>query len=377
MKTIKSFGPLLLVLLCLATVAGACKANGYSAISTRTTSSAHHHIPRGGAAISAAPIPTTPIQSFVATIKDSRRHLAAAAVARCVSIFGMYPMDTIKVSSIYLTISSSSQKATNEFSDLLLFIILQTRIQMGMASPFRLKGVYGGVAGSLIGQVPYGVLTFGSYEMYKKGLQEKFPEVKPVFTYALAAILGDLTGSGWLCPSEVIKQQMQAGMFSSTREAFTTIWKTKGLGGLYQGYWGGVARDVPFRVAQLTTYEVTKSVYLKYKAGRVDKKNDVVPESLDLTAIESAMCGAIAGSFSAAITCPLDRIKTLLMTDSSYGGTVAACASKIFQEEGLGGFVTGLVPRVVYIAPSVAVFFIAYEQVQQRLQHWETPASTV
>jgi hypothetical protein len=104
MKTIKSFGPLLVVLLCLATVAGASKANGYSAISrmTRKTTSAHHNIPRGGAAMPAAPV-STPIQSFVATIKDSRRHLAAAAVARCVSIFGMYPMDTIKV-SMYLFI---------------------------------------------------------------------------------------------------------------------------------------------------------------------------------------------------------------------------------------------------------------------------------
>jgi hypothetical protein len=100
MKTIKSLGPLLLVILCLVTVAGATKANGYSAISrtTTTTISAHHEIPRGGAAIPAAPFPT-PMQSFVLAIKDSRRHLAAAAVARCVSIFGMYPVDTIKVSS--------------------------------------------------------------------------------------------------------------------------------------------------------------------------------------------------------------------------------------------------------------------------------------
>jgi solute carrier family 25 S-adenosylmethionine transporter 26 len=116
---------------------------------------------------------------------------------------------------------------------------------------------------------------------------------------------------------------------------------------------------------------------LKFKAGRVDKKNDAASGSLELTSVEAALCGAVAGSVSAAITCPLDRIKTLLMTDSAYGGTVAACAAKIFQEEGLAGFATGLIPRVVYIAPSVAVFFIAYEQVQQRLQHWQTAAPAV
>ena len=68
-----------------------------------------------------------PVDTFVKTIKDARRHLAAAAVARATSIFAMYPVDTIK-----------------------------TRIQMEQPNPFRLAGIYSGVGGSLIGQVPYG-----------------------------------------------------------------------------------------------------------------------------------------------------------------------------------------------------------------------------
>lgn len=39
-----------------------------------------------------------PLQTFKRTIIESRRHLAAAAVARSSSIFLMYPVDTIKVS---------------------------------------------------------------------------------------------------------------------------------------------------------------------------------------------------------------------------------------------------------------------------------------
>jgi solute carrier family 25 S-adenosylmethionine transporter 26 len=202
--------------------------------------------------------------------------------------------------------------------------------------------------------------------MYKKTLRNRFPKVKPVFTYALAAILGDLTGSGWLCPSEVIKQQMQAGMYENTRDALSTIWKNKGIAGLYQGYLGGVARDVPFRVAQLTTYEMAKSACLKRRG-----KSDSEWSKLELSPMETAFCGAIAGTISAAITSPLDRIKTLLMTDSSYGGTVVSCAAKIMREQGLKGFAVGLTPRVVYIAPSVVVFFVAYENVIQRLQGWQ------
>lgn len=293
---------------------------------------------RGGKAGGNTASPTKeggPFQTFVDTIKESRTHLAAAAAARSVSIFGMFPVDTIK-----------------------------TRIQMERPNPFQVNGLYNGVGGSLIGQVPYGVLTFGSYEMYKKAFLSKFSGVKPVFLYALAAICGDITGSGWLCPSEVVKQQTQAGMYPGTLDAVKGIFQKKGFVGFYEGYFGGLARDVPFRVAQLTSYEVTKNFYMRMKAKKAEKEGG---SAMALTPAEAAACGAVAGSFSAAITAPLDRIKTLLMTDSAaYGGNVVSCVAKIFKEEGFAGFSQGLVPRVVYIAPSVVIFFTVYEEVQQR-----------
>jgi Mitochondrial carrier protein len=108
-----------------------------------------------------------PWQLFCQTIIDARRHLTAAAIARSTSIFAMYPADAIK-----------------------------TRLQM--KQPWS-GNLYKGVGGSLLGQVPYGVLTFGSYELYKGYLLDRWPAVPPIFKYAAAAVLGDLTGSGWLC----------------------------------------------------------------------------------------------------------------------------------------------------------------------------------
>lgn len=237
---------------------------------------------------------------------------------------------------------------------------------MKQGDAFRVSGLYKGVTGSMIGQVPYGVLTFGSYEIYKKSLLNRFPNVKPAFIYALAAIMGDVTGSGWLCPSEVMKQQLQAGIYPSMSEAIKGIYKKSGFGGFYQGFTGGLARDVPFRVAQLTTFEVTKNLYLRAKKAQF---SNIDPDSISLSALEAAICGAAAGSFSAAITNPLDRIKTLMMTDTTnaYGGSFMSCASKIVKDEGVQGFFTGVAPRVGYIAPSVCIFFVTYEFVQQRM----------
>eukprot|EP00521_Asterionellopsis_glacialis_P013735 CAMPEP_0195301578 /NCGR_PEP_ID=MMETSP0707-20130614/29529_1 /TAXON_ID=33640 /ORGANISM="Asterionellopsis glacialis, Strain CCMP134" /LENGTH=346 /DNA_ID=CAMNT_0040364557 /DNA_START=100 /DNA_END=1140 /DNA_ORIENTATION=- len=321
-----------------------CAVCGQAARSSNAVPLSASRIFRGGAVVADAAADGSanlgPLGIFVKTIQEARRHLAAAGVARCISIFAMYPMDTIK-----------------------------TRMQMEQSNPLRVAGLYKGVGGSLFGQVPYGILTFGSYEMYKNAMLENFPGTKPVFLYALAAIMGDLTGSGWLCPSEVVKQQMQAGMYATTGEAVSKIWAKKGLVGFYQGYLGGVTRDVPFRVAQLTSYEVTKNVYLRAKARRAAAAAPGDPKVVqELSPVDAAVCGAIAGSFSAAITSPLDRIKTLLMTDSAaYGGSVISCTQKIWQQEGIKGFAAGVVPRVTYIAPSVVIFFIAYEQTKQRL----------
>jgi solute carrier family 25 (mitochondrial S-adenosylmethionine transporter), member 26 len=111
---------------------------------------------------------------------------------------------------------------------------------------------------------------------------------------------------------------------------------------------------------------------------RRSKSNKLpVNDATALTPGEAAFCGAVAGSFSAAITAPLDRIKTLLMTNSAaYGGTVVSCATKIWTEEGIRGLTTGVIPRVVYIAPSVAIFFVAYEMTQQRLLHWQVSTAS-
>lgn len=67
------------------------------------------------------------VKLFVSTVKEARKHLTAAAVARSVSVFAMYPVDTIK-----------------------------TRMQMDQANPLRTEGLLNGVGGSLFGQVPYG-----------------------------------------------------------------------------------------------------------------------------------------------------------------------------------------------------------------------------
>jgi hypothetical protein len=121
-----------------------------------TTTNVKRSVANGSTVINTDQVVTSPIQIFLQTILNSRKHLIAAAVARSTSIFIMYPADVIK-----------------------------TRLQMQQVNALRITGLFNGVIGSLVGQVPYGVLTFGSYEMYKSYFLEHLPStIPPVFKYA-------------------------------------------------------------------------------------------------------------------------------------------------------------------------------------------------
>ncbi len=155
------------------------------------------------------------VGQFVGVVRGAKGHLVAAAAARAVSIFAMYPVDTIK-----------------------------TRLQMGQTvlGGAGVGGLYRGLTGSMLGQVPYGTLTFGSYEVYKEQLKERFPKLNLFSRTTIAAIMGDITGSFWLCPSEVLKQQLQGGMFPNMVSKQASKQARKEEGGEGRGGEGSVLR---------------------------------------------------------------------------------------------------------------------------------------
>jgi solute carrier family 25 S-adenosylmethionine transporter 26 len=59
-------------------------------------------------------------------------------------------------------------------------------------------------------------------------------------------------------PFEVIKQNLQVGKYHSNLEACYDIFKHKGIGGFYQGYFTLIMREIPFSSIQFPFYEILK-----------------------------------------------------------------------------------------------------------------------
>lgn len=72
----------------------------------------------------------------------------------------------------------------------------------------------------------------------------------------------------------------------------------EGVRGLYRGFGGTILREIPFTCLQFPVYE-----YLKQSMAGVGEP----------TWWQAASAGSIAGSFAAAVTTPLDVIKTRIM----------------------------------------------------------------
>lgn len=78
--------------------------------------------------------------------------------------------------------------------------------------------------------------------------------------------------------------------------------------------------------------------------------------------LQSAACGSASGSFAAAVTTPLDVMKTRIMLDngSKTLGLLSA-AVDIYRKDGFKKFFAGLTPRSLWCGLGGFVFFGAYE----------------
>ncbi len=80
----------------------------------------------------------------------------------------------------------------------------------------------------------------------------------------------------------------------------------QGFLSLYRAYLTTVLREIPFGTIQYPLWEYLKTLVIKYSK---DKKCEP---------IHSAICGSLAGGVAAALTTPLDVIKTRITLSSVY-----------------------------------------------------------
>jgi solute carrier family 25 S-adenosylmethionine transporter 26 len=80
-------------------------------------------------------------------------------------------------------------------------------------------------------------------------------------------------------------------------------------------------------------------------------------------ALEAGLCGSIAGGTAAALTTPLDVVKTRIML-SKDKARITSMFYSIYRKEGVRAFFRGIGPRVTWISIGGFIFLGAYEGVR-------------
>ncbi|KAK4222058.1 putative mitochondrial carrier protein PET8 [Podospora fimiseda] len=263
--------------------------------------------------------------------------------------------------------------------DLTLFPLdtLKTRLQSssGFFASGGFRGIYRGVGSCLVGSAPGAAFFFSTYEFTKLNLSSSL--LSEPKTHMLAASLGEIAACAVRVPTEVVKQRAQAGQFggSSLNSLLAILGKYKSVGvrgvwaELYRGWGITVMREVPFTVIQFPIWEGLK------KWGRQRKaKNEGnglfggdIKGGKEVSAGESALYGSLAGGFAAAVTTPLDVLKTRVMLSAEKQG-VMGIVKGILKENGVRTFFAGIGPRVMWISIGGAIFLGSYQWVVNSLE---------
>jgi len=285
----------------------------------------------------------------------------AGSVAGIMEHVGMYPIDTVKT-----RMQASPQR---------------TGVAETVRTVCREQGAKGLMRGATVigaGCVPAHIGMFVTYESARARLLDvgRYDRRwRPAMAFACGA-LGSAAHDSIITPMDVIKQRLQLGSFSGIADCVCTTWRHEGLMGFYRSLPTTLVMNLPFMGTLVTVNESLKQ-YLHLDVGGATTLS---------TAPWYFLTAGISGVCAAAVTLPLDVVKTRLQTQGLAGEAVSwghcgcgaatvsaqptvryvgivAAARAIWLENGLRGFANGLVPRIALAMPAAAMCWGTYETI--------------
>lgn len=272
--------------------------------------------------------------------------MIAGSIAGSVEHMAMFPVDTLKTR---MQAISSSTKASS------------ITLRQSLGSIVKLEGVgglYRGIAAMGLGAGPAHAVYFSVYESCKKFFSAGNPN-SPV-AHAASGVFATVASDAVLTPMDVVKQRLQlkGSPYKGVCDCVRRVLVEEGFGAFYASYRTTVVMNAPFTAVHFATYEAAKRGLMGASAEE--------EESL----MVHATAGAAAGALAAAVTTPLDVVKTQLQCQGVCGcdrlssSSISGVVGIIKKKDGYGGLMRGWIPRMLFHAPAAAICWSTYESVK-------------
>lgn len=253
------------------------------------------------------------------------------------------------------------------------------------------KGLFKGNGTNCARIVPNSAVKFFSYEQASKGILWLYrqqtgnedAQLTPLLRLGAGACAGIIAMSATY-PLDMVRGRLTVQTEASPYQyrgmfhALSTVLRQEGPRALYRGWVPSVIGVVPYVGLNFAVYESLKDWLIKSNALGLN-------EGSDLGVTTRLACGAAAGTVGQTVAYPLDvvrrRMQMVGWKDASsiitgdrgskapleYTGMIDAFR-KTVKYEGFGALYKGLVPNSVKVVPSIAIAFVAYEQVKDILK---------
>lgn len=241
----------------------------------------------------------------------------------------------------------------------------------GMRKIIRQEGarvLWRGTDVSLLMAVPMVGIYLPLYDHLQGEWATSLGAAAPLYAGAFARTVAVLCTS----PLELIRTRMQAVLHpqqssinGGTGSKQMNMWshlkldRNASLSRRVQMLWTGVgatlARDVPFSAIYWGLLEPIRGSLLPTDGS-------IASRSQTLTA--NLIAGTLAGGAAAAVTTPLDVVKTRAQLEHSNQASVVQTLRHIARGSGVRGLFVGVGPRAVRAAPACAIVVAAYEVIK-------------
>lgn len=192
-------------------------------------------------------------------------------------------------------------------------------------------------------------------QKHKQQQKGAFNTTKHLWAGAVAAMVSRT----FVAPLERLKlEYMVRGEQKHLVELIQSIAATQGIKGFWKGNFVNILRTAPFKAINFYAYDKYRSELLKLTGNK------------EATNYERFIAGAAAGITATILCIPMDTIRTKMVAPGgeALGGVIGAFRHMI-QTEGFFSLYKGLVPSIISMAPSGAVFYGIYDLLKSTYLH--------
>ncbi|WOK94159.1 hypothetical protein Cni_G02861 [Canna indica] len=174
-----------------------------------------------------------------------------------------------------------------------------------------------------------------------------------------AGAVAAMVSRTFVAPLERLKlEYMVRGEQSHLFALIHKIATTQGLKGFWKGNFVNILRTAPFKAVNFYAYDTYRKELLKLSGNE------------ETTNFERFVAGAAAGITATILCIPMDTIRTRMVAPGgeALGGVVGVFRHMV-QIEGFFSLYKGLVPSLISMAPSGAVFYGVYDMLKAAYLH--------